>query len=67
MTNMAQLAVVSDGRCFLSAWDVSTSVIALKHDRLKPYLPKWKDIHPFSKGLLISKCPFQDRAMPGKN
>ena len=38
---------VSDGRCFLVAWDVSTSLIALKHDRPKPNLPKRKDIHPF--------------------
>ena len=39
-----------DGRCFLVAWSVSTSVIALKHDRPEPILPKRKGIHPF-------RCP----------
>ena len=31
---------ITDGRCFLAAWYVSTSVIALKHDRPKPNLLK---------------------------
>ena len=38
---------VPDGRCFLVAWHMSTYIIALKHDRLKPNVPKQKCIHPF--------------------
>ena len=39
--------VLPEGRCFLAAWDVSTSVIAFKHDRPKFNLPKRKSIHSF--------------------
>ena len=34
--------IVPDGRCFLAAWEVSTPVIALKHERPKLSLPKQK-------------------------
>ena len=37
---MSQTASVPDGWCFLAAWDVSTSAVAFKHDRMKPNLPK---------------------------
>ena len=33
-------AAGTNDRCFLAAWVISKSVIAVKHDRPKPYLPK---------------------------
>ena len=58
-----------DRRCFLVAWAVSKSVIALKYGRTKPNLPKRKGIHLFRCSawvcLLIGKRPFQDGAMHG--
>ena len=33
---------VKDGRCFLVAWHMSAYIIALKHDRPKPNVPKQK-------------------------
>ena len=59
-----------DGNCFLAAWVMSKSALVIKHDRPKPKLQKRKVILPipmFSKGLLISKRPFQNGAMPEKN
>ena len=35
-----------DGRCFLTAWAMSKSVIAAKHDRMKPNFPKQKGVYP---------------------
>ena len=68
---LAGKATLPDGRCFLVPWDVSTSVIVLKHDRPKRNLPKEKGIYlpisMFSAGLLIGKRPFQDGVMSGKN
>ena len=47
---------VPDGRYFFATWDVSTSVIGLKHDRTKPNLLKQKGIHAFIVGKGCEGC-----------
>ena len=42
LNHLKILVKVPDGRCFLAAWAVSKSIIAFKHDRPKPNLPKRK-------------------------
>ena len=61
--------IVPDGRCFLAAWDVSTSVTSLNMPtETKPAETEGYLLIPmFSKGLLIGKRPFQDGVMCGKN